>query len=174
MGVVALKVELKKFGLSVRGKKKELFDRLKNAIETGASLVDETNEAAAGDGFSPGAYWEESKQDGDEIFECFLEGFRAPTVPQGEVPTTIKRNYKAKFDRMAFTGITDVPKRTKKGNFVTSKGEYVYEKKVQVKSQVKIEWAKKRNWTSTQVQYIGLKGSSLSRAKNLFIRCITH
>ena len=107
-------------------------------------MIDKTNEATAGDGFSPGAYWELVKQDGEMLFERLLEGFRAPTVPEGEVPTTVNMNYKTTFDRMAFTGITDVPKRTKRGNIVTSKGEFVYEKKYKSSHKSRSDGPKKK------------------------------
>ena len=38
------------------------------------------------------------------------EGFRGPTEPAGEISRVKKRNYSQKFDRMAFTGTTELPK----------------------------------------------------------------
>ena len=58
----------------------------------------------AGKGFTPGAHWEELVCEGEILEEPYKEGFRAPTVPAGELPIVRKRNYNQTFDRMPFTG----------------------------------------------------------------------
>ena len=132
MVVPQLKEELNKRGCSTKGKKHELQDRLKKAIEENVPLVDKlTKEKAAnlaGDVFTPGAYWELLECSGDFVEEKTQEGLRAPTVLQGEVLLARKRNYKEKFDRMVFTGKTYLPSRYSNGRLKQDKeGKYSYE-----------------------------------------------
>ena len=85
--IPALKEELKRRGISIKGNKAELVTRLTEVIEEGVPLVTNlTKEKAAnlaGDSFSPGAYWEFLECTGDFIKETRQEGFRAPTEPEG-------------------------------------------------------------------------------------------
>ena len=115
MAVSALKTELKNRGISVKGKKEELKIRLKKALEDKIPLVASmtTHKAAnlAGDSFSPGAHWELLEMTGNFVEERTQDGLRAPTVPVGEVPLVKKRNFEQKFDRMVFSGKTEVPAR---------------------------------------------------------------
>lgn len=89
MKVVELKAELKKRGVSIRGKKEELINRLKKAIEEKMPIVGEGNDKNeldyAGEGFPLGARWEleeaiddVNKQDDDMIIEGIR--FREPTA----------------------------------------------------------------------------------------------
>jgi hypothetical protein len=113
-----LKEELKKRGIGTKGNKAELATRLSNALKNGAPLVDLSKGKTsnlAGDSFTPGAHWEELACDGDFIVEKTMKGFRAPTVPAGEVQQVKKRNYKEQFDRMVFTGKTEIPVRWRNG-----------------------------------------------------------
>jgi hypothetical protein len=133
MKVAGLKDELKKRGLDVRGKKDELKARLKEAIEQKLPFVDNTTKTnttnLAGDTFSPGAYWEELECKGEYVDERTLEGFRAPTVPVGEISSVRKRNFDQKFDRMVFSGKTELPKRHKNGTIAKDKqGNTIYHK----------------------------------------------
>ena len=113
MKIPALKEELKRRGMSLRGNKAEFGARLKEAIEKGvplkANLTEEKASNLAGDSFSPGAYWELLECIGELIKEKRQEGFRAPTEPEGETSKVTKRNNTHKFDRMAFTGKVELP-----------------------------------------------------------------
>ena len=119
MKIPALKEELKRRGLSLKGNKAELGARLKEAIEKGvplvANLTEEKASNLAGDSFSPGAYWEFLECTGELIKETREEGFRAPTEPEGEKSKVTKRNYTQKFDRMVFTGKAELPRVYRNG-----------------------------------------------------------
>ena len=138
MKVLELKKALKDRGLDQKGNKKALQDRLKVAIEAGAPLLDQLSPEhaanVAGDEFEPGSYWKLLEQDGDIVedeLEFNGEQFRAPTAPVGEIGKVLKQNYKESFDRGAFTGITDLPKRWRNGRIAkTASGEVVREAKV--------------------------------------------
>ena len=125
MPVKDLKIELKKRGIKNTGKKAELVSLLTDALAKGVPLVENlTKEKAqnlAGEHFSPGAYWEELVCDGEYVEEETLEGFRAPTVPDGEKPTVRKRQFKQLFDRMVFTGKAEVPERYANGRLKKNK-----------------------------------------------------
>ena len=118
-------MELKKRRIKTTGKKSELVSMLTDALAKGVPLVEnltkEKAENLAGDHFSPGAYWEELVCDGEYVKEETLEGFRAPTVPDGEKPTVRKRQYKQSFDRMVFTGMAEVPERYPNGRMKNNK-----------------------------------------------------
>ena len=47
--------------------------------------------------------------------ETMPEGLRGPTEPAGETSTVRKRNYTQRFDRMVFTGTTELPKIWRNG-----------------------------------------------------------
>ena len=135
MVVNELKEELKKRGLPVRGKKEELIIRLKEALRNNLPLVGNLSKEKvanmAGETFTPGAHWVELECTGDFVVDETPAGFRAPTVPDGEVPTVQKRQYSQRFDRMAFTGIAEVPQRQRDGRIKKRKnGQVCYEKKV--------------------------------------------
>ena len=93
MKVVELKAELKKRGVSIRGKKEELINRLKKAIEEKMPIVGEGNDKNeldyAGEGFPLGAKWEleeanddVNEQDNDMIIEGIR--FREPTQNESD------------------------------------------------------------------------------------------
>ena len=44
----------------------------------------------AGPAFDPSTHWEELVYDGEFVINSIPEGFRAPTVPAGEVPSVQK------------------------------------------------------------------------------------
>ena len=73
------------------------------------NLSKEKEKNLAGDSFSPGAYWSALECDGEFVDENTPDGFRAPTVPDGENSSVKKRNYTQRFDRMVFTGLIEVP-----------------------------------------------------------------
>ena len=133
LSVKDLKVELKKRKLGVSGLKDALKVRLIEAIEKGvpitADIDAEREENFAGDAFTPGAYWEELKCEGEVIQEDMPDGFRAPPVPAGETPFMKKRNYQQVFDRMAFTGVAEVPRRYNNKRIAKDKhGNVLFEK----------------------------------------------
>jgi hypothetical protein len=129
--VLELRSELKRRNLSVFGKKGELRNRLRDAIERNLPVIKEVvteegggsnnqrrnNALGAGNGFDHTARWELLEQDGDEINEDRLrdagEGisFRAPTEPEneGRGEYALKRNYSHQFDRAVFTATAKVP-----------------------------------------------------------------
>ena len=94
--------------MATNGLKAELVSRLISAIKNNVPIVENTAksrlENMAGKGFTPGAHWEELVCERGILEEPYEEGFRAPTVPEGELPIVRKRNCNQTFDRMPFTG----------------------------------------------------------------------
>jgi len=149
LSVNALKKELRNRGLNVRGLKAVLEERLNDAIVQGVPLINNvSNEKIANmasDVFSPGAYWEELECDGEYVLDQTPHGFHAPTVPAGEVPTVRKRYYKQNFNKMAFTGVTWVPKLQRNSRIATKKGHVIFNKNAHSKTMVKINFICKHN-----------------------------
>ena len=145
--VSQLRTELKKRGLSAAGLKEPLVARLKEAIQKGTPIIqnlDENKANTAGDAFTPGAHWELLECDGEYINESIPRGFRAPTVPSGENATVKKRNYKVKFDRMAFTGLTELPKRHRNGAIAKKRdGSIIFETKAHTNTEVNMTFVRK-------------------------------
>ena len=135
MKVGELQDALQKRGLSRKGQKKVLQERLKDAIESGAPLIAGMSSTAAanvaGDVFDPTARWELLEQDGDVIEEPALgAGLHAPTQPVDEVSRVIKRNYSTLFDRPVFTGQAYLQKKLRNGKFArNAHGDIVWERK---------------------------------------------
>ena len=134
MKVNEVKTELKKRGLSIKGKKNKIVKRLLESLERGDPIVQqlelEKARNLAGDHFSPGAFWELIECDGEYVNDVLPERFRSPTVPEGEVPLVKKRNYSLQFDRFPFTGTTELPKVYRNGSVAkTRDGKTVFEKK---------------------------------------------
>ena len=121
MKVVELREELKRRALSVKGKKEELFNRLKEAVENNVPVVENQTEEVlqnlADENFRPGSHWVLMEPDGEELGDernmMTVEGvsFHAPTVPREEheaandgsaVQPPKKRNYSEVFDRPPF------------------------------------------------------------------------
>ena len=89
MKVSLLKEELKKRALPFNGKKQDLVSRLNQAIINKVPLcknmTKERQANLAGESFTPGTHWVELPCDGAFLEETTPAGFRAPTVPEGEV-----------------------------------------------------------------------------------------
>ena len=148
MSVKDLKAELKKRKLAITGLKDALKLRLIEAIKKGVPVTADIDNGKldnfAGDAFSPGAYWEELKCEGEVIEEDMPDGFRAPTVPAGETPFMKKRNYEQVFDRMVFTGVTEVPRLYKNNRIAKDKnGNVLFDKKACTETLPKISWVRK-------------------------------
>ena len=147
--VTELKIELKKRGLSVSGKKEQLQVRLKDALIKGVPLIETLSEneveKQAGEHFSPGAHWELLKCEGEFVNEDHIpRGFRAPTIPEGEVPLVSKRNYNQKFDRMVFSGKTELPKRYKNGGIAKDRsGNIIFEQRAHTETEVRMSFIRK-------------------------------
>lgn len=118
MKVSELKEELKKRALSTRGNKREILQRLKDAVAANAPLVaemgSETIENLAGDTFDPGARWElltqdESEPVDEEVLNVAGVSFHGPTSETAGGGAK-KLNYSEHFDRMVFTGSAKQPK----------------------------------------------------------------
>ena len=148
-----LKEELTKRGLQIKGLKKDLIGRLVDAIQNNVAILDNVSkrkdENMAGAAFSPGAHWVALECDGEYIEDNRTEGLREPTVPTGEVPSVRKRNFRERFDRMAFTGQTELPRRWKSGRLIKQKntGEVQYEKTTHNKTEPNMEWVRKNKLT---------------------------
>ena len=147
--VTELKTELKRRGMSTSGKKEQLQVRLKDALAKGVPLVEvlDKNQAEkqAGEHFSPGAHWELLKCEGDFVNENIIpRGFRAPTIPEGEVPLVRKRNYQQKFDRMVFSGKTELPKKYKNGSIAKDRsGNIIFEERAHTETEVRMDFIRK-------------------------------
>ena len=118
------------------------------AIEENAPIIGNlTAEKAAnlvGAAFSPGAYWEELECTGEIINETFENGLRAPTVPEGEVPSVRKQNYEQKFERMVFSGKTELPMRYSNGRIKKDRhGNVKYETRLHDKTEPKMSFIRK-------------------------------
>ena len=141
-----LKDELRKRGLgSFKGKKAELQQKLKEAIENNVPLMTnlspEVMDNLADDVFAPGSYWKLVDNEGEGVEEVeelqdLIEGeqFRAPTIPEGEVSANSakKVNYtELNFDRPPFVSTPLLPKLDSVGRLMkdTSTGEQLYEKR---------------------------------------------
>ena len=144
-----LRDELKMRGCSQKGKKAELWSRLVKAIEDKIPLVENlTIDKAnlAGDSFSPGAYWDLLECKGDYVEDKTSEGFRAPTDPADEVSQVKKRNYAQKFDRMVFSGKTELPAMRRDGRLKKNKqGKVKYEIRAHNKTEAKMTFIRKNN-----------------------------
>ena len=68
-------------------------EALKNRLPLLQNFSKENGKNLAGDSFSPGAYWSTLECNGEFVNENTLDGFRAPTVPNGENASVKKRNY---------------------------------------------------------------------------------
>ena len=148
MKVSALKEKLRNRGVSSKGKKEEMVVRLRhcfiNNIPELENMSAEKAANMAGDCFSPGAFWEPLVCDGDFIEETQLEGFRAPTVPDGEIPLVKKRNYRQKIDRMEFSGQSETPVKWRNGRLAkTKKGEVKYSKTATTETGVNMDWIRR-------------------------------
>jgi hypothetical protein len=148
MKVNQLKEELKKRGLSFKGLKTDLVSTLNEAIINKVPLLynmtKERQANLAGDKFTPGSHWVELPCDGAFLEETTPAGFRAPTVPEGEVSQVKKRNFSQKFDRMAFTGMTEVPERYSNGRLKKQKdGSYSYKKQAQTETTADMTFIRK-------------------------------
>ena len=148
-----LKGELTKRGLGTKGLKKDLVSRLIDGIKNNVAILDNVSKSKAqnmaGAGFTPGAHWVMLECDGQVIEDDGIEGFRAPTVPAGEVPFVKKRNYNQQFDRMDFIGPTELPRRWKYVRLSKQKssGEVHYEKRAHDKTAPNMDWVRKNKLT---------------------------
>jgi len=149
MKVIELKTKLKLRELSVNGKKEALVARLKEAVEKGMPfqaklLIKEERSNMVGDGFSLGAHWVELHCDGEFIDEKNPDGYRAPTINQGGNYSVHKRNYTQKFDRMVFSGRTELPAtKNKRGDLKKQDGKVVFEKRPHDRTEVKMAFVRK-------------------------------
>ena len=117
---------------------------MEKGVPLQAKLTKEERSNMAGDGFSPGAHWVELPCDGEFIDENIPDGYRAPTVPQGENYSVRKRNYTQKFDRMVFSGQTELPAtKNKGGDLEKQDGEVVFEKRPHHRTEVKMAFVRK-------------------------------
>ena len=99
----------------------------------------------AGDVFTPGAHWEELICDGDFVEESVPEGFRVPTIPEGESSIVRKRQYKQCFDRVMFSGVAEVPELNKRGRIKKVDGKVQYHEKKIMETTIKMEFVRKHN-----------------------------
>ena len=116
-------------------------------MKNGVPLVDLSQgkfSNLAGDSFTPGAHWEGLPCDGDVLVEKTLIPFRAPTVPAGEVQQVRKKNYEQKFDRMVFSGKTEIPVRLRSGRLGKASGKIQYKEQAYSNTTVDMDWARKR------------------------------
>jgi hypothetical protein len=132
----------------VVGLKAVLLPRLKDAISEGMPLIEEMAQSVAenlaGNAFAPGAYWEELVCEGEFVNESIPNGFRAPTVPLGENSTVRKQNYSQKFDRMVFSGKTELPKRYRNDAIAKERnGEIKFEKRAHDFTEVRMDFVRK-------------------------------
>ena len=130
------------------GKKNDLVERMREALEKRLPLLQnlskEKEKNLAGDSFSPGAYWSVLECDGEFVDENTPDGFRAPTVPDGENSSVKKRNYTQRFDRMVFTGLIEVPMRCKRGKILKDKkGQVRFQRKQHTKTEVNMNFIRK-------------------------------
>ena len=139
--VVEMKSYLKdKYGIKCSTwKQKELREKMMEVVRTQQPFISNLDESivsnlANDDFFATGAYWKELKQE-DEIQEddgLVVEGeqFRAPTLSEGEIVRTKKRNYSEKIHRPPFIQEVLLPKRDDNGKIIKDDDdEFVYEKK---------------------------------------------
>ena len=75
-----------------------LITGIQNSVPILEGISKSRSENMAGKGFTPGAHWEELVCEGQYLDEPYEEGFRAPTVPDGELPIVRKRDYNQNFD----------------------------------------------------------------------------
>ena len=131
--VAQLKAALSARNLSVRGRKQELHDRLREAIVSGAPLATNMTtdqmENMAGEGFRLTAHWEYVEANDDDVVN--EEGLaRGPTTPEGEDSTLgpVKKNYAEHFDRPPFVQQVTLPRKNVRGNLIYDlKGKVKYE-----------------------------------------------
>ena len=122
-----------------------MLARLKDALARGLPLVEEMPQKQvqnlAGAEFSPGAHWVELPCEGEYVSEIIPQGFRAPTVPQGEHHAVRKRNYNQQFDRMVFCGMTELPKRYANNRIDRTKKDWevIFERKTHSTTEVKLD-----------------------------------
>mgnify|MGYP003326642903 FL=1 len=160
MKVLELKAELKKRGVSIRGKKEELINRLKKAIEEKMPIVGEGNDKNeldyAGEGFPLGARWEleeaiddVNKQDDDMIIEGIR--FREPTANErDDIDGTgyqKKKNFRIEIDRPPFVSFCVQPEEVR--NQIRDKDKYQYHTKLHKSSMPNIEFFHKRGITTS-------------------------
>ena len=154
MNVHHLKDECKKRGLSVRGKKIELQERLNGALISGAPLLSDMNvdlvDNLAGGVFDPLAHWELLEPDNDctedemDEEELIIDGvqFRGPTQG-GNVSNVERANYTEQFDRPVFTGMAKQPVITNSGQFSRDcHGKVKYEERPHTETLPNIDFIK--------------------------------
>ena len=117
-----LKVELAKRGLSNKGLKPELQERLRKAMVDRVPVLKETNvESPTQRGiFVDGTRWELLKPKDKLLVDPYADIFREPTMSKELADLAFegveKRDYKDKFERPEFTGTYYVPKKKKRFN----------------------------------------------------------
>ena len=71
-------------------------------------------------------------------------GFQAQTVPEGEIPFVKKRKFAQNFDRIVFSGKTEVPRRYKNGAIAKDwNRENIFETKSHESTEVKMIFIRK-------------------------------
>ena len=162
MKMKELKDELVKRGLSVRGRKRELQDRLKEGIVSNVPMVLNANnnitsavapqeQNLAGDTFDTGARWELLSADEENEVEgevLSIDGceFRGPTLQEGETIGVKRYNYAEEFDRDPFTGIAKQPKIWNNGRVAVDRdGNVIYEERGHINTVPNIDFCKEHD-----------------------------
>ena len=134
MRVDELKAELTIRGISNKGKKAFLREKLEKAMEDKIPNIKKKTCAAAPNGFITKAQWhliDDSKLPTLQELQEEFEGAYAPTDRSGAPARARKYNFCENWKRENFKGVAMQPVRDEEGNFVcTRQGDIKYEEQL--------------------------------------------
>ena len=128
MRVDDLKKELDMRGISNKGKKEFLLEKLRKAMVDKVTLLEKKTKSAAPNGFADNALWhliDKSKLPTLKEVRSEFEGAYAPSDRNGTSAKARKYNYLENWNREKFDGVTMQPVKDADGNLLRNRHEEV-------------------------------------------------